>query len=93
MYNKAAKLETACRDKSLLDQIDAATVATELWRSDVLTVSEMHSIRTAANPLGATEMLLRMILACPGVVCDRFMDALRQTGHDDVYARIACIGK
>ena len=67
-------------------KIDASHVARTMFQSKALTLRELQSIQCQRNePEVAAEKLLNIVMNQSERVFGCFLDALKQTGHKDVY--------
>ena len=64
-----------------------------MYQRDALTLGELEMILLQREPCKAARFLLvEIVERSPRAVYDCFMDALRETGQQDVYMLISCLG-
>jgi len=66
--------------------IDAQSVARNMFQSNALTLKELQSVHSKqGEPVKAAEQLLNIVMKQSGNVYSRFLDALKETGHQHVF--------
>ena len=66
--------------------IDAQRVARNMFQSNALTLKELQSIQSKhKKPIKAAEELLNIVMNQSGNVYSCFLDALKQTSHQEVF--------
>jgi len=76
--------------RSLYDKVsstvDAQSVGREMFQSNALTQQELQSIQSKhSEPVKAAEQLLNIVMKQSDNVYSCFLDALKKTGHEDVF--------
>ena len=66
--------------------VDAQSVARSMFQSNALTLKELQSIQSKhKKQVKAAEQLLNIVMNQSGNVYSCFLDALKQTGHQEVF--------
>jgi len=77
--------------------VDAQSVARNMFQSNALTLKELQSIQSKhKKPVKAAEQLLNIVMNQSGNVYSCFLDALKQTSHQEVFEVIvsgSCKGR
>jgi len=67
-------------------KMDAQSVARNLFQCNAITLKELQSIQSRhSEPIKAAEQLLNIVLNQSGNVFSFFVNALKETGHQQVY--------
>jgi len=73
--------------------IDAQSIARDMFESNALTLKELQSIQCLhGEPVRAAEELLKIVMNQSDNVYSCFLDALKKTGHHDVFEAIVSDG-
>jgi len=74
---------------SLAIQLEARTVAAQMYQTKALTLKELQSIRSLRDrPIEAAEKLMDIILEQSDAVYRCFLDALKATGQHHIYEKL-----
>ena len=66
--------------------IDAQRIVRNMFQCNAVTLKELQSIQSKhSKPVKAAEELLNIVMKQSGNVYSCFLDALKTTGHQDVY--------
>jgi hypothetical protein len=78
----------------LREKLDASSVARELFSREAITIDEKESVTVNDGSMTkAADVLLQALLQKPQSAFDAFKHALIKTNQDDIYLKLADIGK